>query len=230
MKYIAHAGGSYKKLNYPNTIEAFEYNYHKNGHRYFEFDLAKTTDAKDVLIHDWDKTLKKYFSLNKQPSYAEFMQAKLPHNMQPTDLDMLLKWANSKTDAVLVSDVKDQDNASLVKFVKKHYPKLLPRIIIQIFNFAQYEQIQKLGVQNIILTLYQIPQITDEEIIQFCVDKNLLGIAMPIARGKGKLPRKLANKGVAAYVHTVNTRSLEGELVKNGVRGIFTDHLKSKTK
>lgn len=51
--YNAHALGQYKGFLYTNSLEAFEQSYRK-GFRYFEADIAITSDQQYVLSHETD--------------------------------------------------------------------------------------------------------------------------------------------------------------------------------
>ncbi|MEA2088606.1 MAG: glycerophosphodiester phosphodiesterase family protein [Patescibacteria group bacterium] len=225
-KYIAHAGGEYKKLYYTNSLEALNYNYEK-GYRIFEVDISLTSDNKIVLIHDWKNTSKKYFSQNKIPSHKEFMSWKMNYGLTQIDLNTLIEWIKNKNNARIITDVKTKNNIKILKKISIKYPGIISRIIPQIYNFQEYDQISKMGYKNIILTLYRINN-SDKEILNFAKEKNILAITMPINRAKTELPKKILQLGIPTFAHTVNSKKKEKKLKNNYcVFGIYTDSLNS---
>jgi len=81
-----------------------------------------------------------------------------------------------------------------------------------------------MGFQRIILTLYK-GEYSDDEIIQFLRQNNLMAVTMPVSRALTKLPLELKKIHVKTYAHTINEHSLRKRLFNNGVFGIYTDKI-----
>lgn len=95
---IAHAGGATDEGRYSNSLTALDRSY-ALGIRWFEVDLAMTTDRKVVLLHDWDRAWRYWFGQSKPVTLAEFKAAKMRGGFKQATMDDLCRWIASKPDA-----------------------------------------------------------------------------------------------------------------------------------
>ena len=73
------------------------------------------------------------------------------------------------------------------------------------------------------MTLYKL-EATDEEILKFCKDTDLLAVTMYESKGFTDLPKRLSEIGIKSYVHTINDYNVYVKLRDNGVFGVYTDY------
>ena len=219
---ISHAAGSIYGYRNTNSMEALEESY-ENGFRLIEIDFDWTIDNKVVAIHDWTDTLRRLFMIEDRIlSLEEFKTLDTFQDLTLMDLDDLVSWLKVKKDAYIITDVKNK-NIEFLELIVKEYSDIQDQMIPQIYSFEEYDKVEDMGYDNIILTLYKT-EYTDEEIIEFTKDKKLFAITMPIERGYTELPMKLNLKDIPVYVHTVNDLYIFEELYENGVTGIYTDY------
>ncbi len=222
---IAHAGGAVRRQTYSNSLEALDFNYSR-GCRFFELDLEWTSDGELVLLHDWNANASRIFGNDFGGSWHDreaFLAARRLDGLTSLDLEVLVSWLEEHPDAVVVTDVK-WDNIKALKKMRSTVPGAEQRLVPQIYQFDQYPRVRELGFREIILTLYDITA-TDAEVVDFARTVELSAIAMPVTRAFGGLPSVLAEMGVPAVVHTVNSRHNARRLAELGVDGIFTDYL-----
>ena len=56
----------------------------------------------------------------------------------------------------IITDTKES-NVEILTFIQKKYPQVVKQIIPQIYQYDEWEAVNKLGYQQIILTLYKMP-------------------------------------------------------------------------
>jgi lipoteichoic acid synthase len=224
-KFIAHAGGGIGKLSYTNSRDALDANYNR-GHRFFEIDLNWTSDDKLVLIHDWQGAFRDLFPKAKigvAPSLQEFLRMKMKNNLTPISFSGLVEWLDAHPGARIVTDVKD-DNLRALKRIAEEHPKLLDRIIPQVYALEEYDPVWDMGYRNIILTLY-VKNYPDDQVLAFAQSQRPFGITMWAERAMGPLPKELEQMKIPVFAHTINSPEEQKKLEANGVSGIYTDFL-----
>lgn len=221
---VAHSGGRVKGLEYTNSREALDAS-HAAGFRWFELDLATTTDGKVVLVNNWGDTFETLFGATRgRRSHAEFMALKMTEGLTALDLQGLIAWLSAHPDAVVVTDVKDENGAVLSTIAKEH-AAFRDRFIPQIYQLEEYAQIAPLGFGAPILSTY-VSDATDDEILAFVKANPVRAVAMTPERAKASdLAKKLGEVNVPVYVHTVNDAAEREALAKLGVDGVYTDDL-----
>lgn len=70
-------------------------------------------------------------------------------------IDTLAQWMTQHDDVIIVTDIKE-NCVEGAKMIAERYPQLRDRFYIQIYNTQDYEAVSALGLQNIILTVYQM--------------------------------------------------------------------------
>lgn len=222
---VAHSGGLANGLDYTNSREALDAAY-AAGIRWFELDLSTTSDQHIVLVNNWGDGFEKLFPGTERGrrTHADFLKLKMAGGLTQMDLERLVEWLTAHPDAIVITDVKDENAAVLMRLAEKSAP-LLPRIVPQIFHFEEYDPIKAIGFPKLILSLYAMDA-TDDEVVEFVKTHPVHAVTMPAERAKdGVLAKRL---GVPVYAHTVNEKAELDALLAAGVDGVYTDKLSPK--
>ena len=224
---VAHAGGGINGKIYTNSLEALNQNV-KNGFLYFELDFSFTKDRRLVCIHDWKKSFKNTFGFwpKEKPTLANFesLVKNRSHHQQCT-LETLAEWMKQNTSAFIITDIKE-DNIQGLKIISEHIPGFATRIIPQIYDPNNYNKVKRMGYKQVIWTLYRYNG-TNDDVLEWSDKFNgPFAITMYTDRAISDLPRKLAERNIPTYVHTINTLEEMNKFVKDfGVTEIYTDFL-----
>lgn len=222
---IIHAAGEIDGIAGTNSMEALN-NCYFNGYRYIELDFNFTTDGHLVGVHDWERN---YFgtgyAFHGAMSYAEFQTLKIEGKYTPITMDALAKWLYSHPNTYIVTDIKDR-NVDGLYYIKQNYSYIMPQIMPQIYQEAEYEPVQLMGYQNIIYTLYMLTyseKTNTDEIVAFAATHPLYAITFSSELAVPDYISRLKAAGVKLYTHTVNTQ-VEADIYGSmGVDGVYTD-------
>ena len=136
---IAHAGAAIDGNIYTNSREAVE-NSIKNGRRYIEIDLIKTSDGHLVAAHDWERVNKMIGRKSDAPlSLKEFKNVKLMGKYSTMDMNDIRELFEKYPNWIMLSD-KIRD----VSRLRKELP-YTDRIIVQTFGLLDYFKALKEG-------------------------------------------------------------------------------------
>ena len=223
--YIIHAAGRYEGLVNTNSLEALQ-NAYDSGNRVVELDFNFTSDLQPICIHDWNHlSFSGYTGVT--PSLEEFMEGSIYSNFTPMSLDSVARFMRSHPDLYIVTDVKDY-NIYFAGIIKKNYPHLLDRFIIQVYSAEHYEDISKLGFPNIIFSLYKLDWATKtnpDYFVSFSKSHKVYGYTFPaeLCDIAGFVDGMLKTE-VPLFVHTVNDENKQKEYFDMGISGIYTDN------
>lgn len=223
--FIAHAGGAINHHTYTNSLEALNFNY-KKGFRFFEIDFSWTSDGELVAIHDWHESFNQSFYITEDteiPTEAEFLKLETKTGLSQLSLGDVLKWADKKGDAFIVTDIKD-DNINALRKISIDFKKFKNFIIPQVYTYNEYNETAMLGYSNIILTLYRM-KIEPSDVLRFSINNSPFAITMHWKVAQSGLAASLQKKHTRVYAHTVNNINLFVSLRKLGVFGIYTDEI-----
>ncbi len=225
-RLIAHAGGDFNGLKLTNSRQALDQSY-REGFRYFELDISKTSDGVPFLVHDWDygKTLIKKHDIPHPPTSKHVKGARSTFEL--LDLKKLAKWLRKHRDAYVITDIKD-NNLEILRLIQKRYPRLSRQIIPQIYKFDEYEQVRSMGYSSIILTLYRM-RASDDEVISFCYKNKLFGLTISSSRATSEFLKRCSLLDIPVYVHTINEIGLYSKYRSDGAYGIYTDYFQPDT-
>lgn len=239
-RMVAHAGGALEGERYLNSLEALEANYAR-GFRAFEVDLHWTGDGQLVLIHDWNRTLRRHFGTydpgwwerllarlrgrSPRPSLSEWLRMGRRAGITPLDAMGLGQWLRSHRDAVVITDVK-ADNLYALSELRKGFPGVAAQVVPQIFRFDEYDPVRGMGYQRIVLALYRMDEAEVRRVPDFAAGHDLAAVTLSRRRAlETDLAPRLAAAGVFVYAHTINDRSSLPRLAARGVQGVYTDVL-----
>lgn len=236
--FISHAFGKVDDCAYTNSLEAFENNYAK-GHRTFEVDLYLTRDKKVVLAHDWNHSAriqKQAWTEQMPPTEEEFKNSKIYNRFTPLSYSDLLRLMKDHPEIRIVTDTKYTDREHIeIEFrymvdtaVSLEMEDVLDRMIIQIYNEEMYQVVNRIHpFCSYIFTLYQRWDGSSEElenICKWCMNVGIDTITMPVNMYSKNIG-EIVGRGIKIYVHTVNNALEAKNLLKEGVRGLYTDSL-----
>ncbi|HEX3016157.1 MAG TPA: phosphatidylinositol-specific phospholipase C/glycerophosphodiester phosphodiesterase family protein [Desulfobacteria bacterium] len=236
---IAHALGSIENKRATNSLEAMAVNYEVNNMRIFETDLILTSDRKLVARHDWLAYLYKLlgeYSLKGKKSvpltYNEFIHLK-PHNkFEPMDFEMLANILKNHKDIYVITDtkltkpedIKEQFNI-IVDTATKVDPKILDRLIIQVYNEAMYKEVTSIyPFKNIIYAVYMNND-SEDKVTQFSQKNHIQVVAIPTNRVTPQFVAKLAKYNIKTIVHSVNTEEDQTVYKAMGAWAVYSDYL-----
>ncbi|NQU77569.1 sulfatase-like hydrolase/transferase [Candidatus Falkowbacteria bacterium] len=219
---IAHAGGGILGLTYTNSKEALERNY-SEGFRYFEMDFSWTLDDELVLIHDFKQTYKNLFGREDGVPYGLFFKnIKMKHELTQMNIEDLFYWIDNHQDARIVTDVKERNIEAMQYIAQADYSDYF---IVQVYNEKEIKIAEDLGYENIILTLYQA-NYDNDRVLDIAGKYDLFAITMNQERaGREGLAKKLNEKGVMVYLHTINDLEKLTDLRALGAGGFYTDFI-----
>lgn len=236
---VAHALGEIDGRTETNCKEALE-NSWGSGIRVVEADFSITKDGALVVRHDFDQN-SYYIAEQKvigdiQMTLERYQKEKINHRYTPLTAAQLIQLLNEYPDLYLVTDTKESNNLEVVKkqfqlFVDmaKNLERedVLDRVIPQIYNEEMYEVIKgTYPYENYIYTLYQTKNPDYEKIGNFCVANGIDVVTINYTAVKAENIKKLTNKGLHVYAHTVNRLLDYQGMLSAGVTGIYTDLLK----
>ena len=224
---VAHAGGGINGRTYTNSLDALNFNYEK-GFQYFELDFSFTKDNCLVCIHDWNESFKHSFDLTtkERPTLEAFtFLIKNKSLFEECTLKSLAIWMLEHPYAVIITDIKEK-NIDGLRRIAKALPNSKERVIPQIYQPENFSIVKSLKFKSVIWTLYRYTGST-EEVLQHCKEfYGSFAITMPIRRAKTELPKKLKEKNIPTYVHTINSEEEAMKyIVEYKISEVYTDFL-----
>ena len=230
---VAHALGGIDDKTYTNSEEALVLNYER-GFRVFEADFQLTKEGQLVLCHDWSQ----YRSIAGAPesgepmTYEEYKSQVIMGRYTPLTCEALMDLMSEYPDMYLITDTKDSNEivvkaqmSQLVWHAGKKDPKILDRIIIQLYSEEMLKYVMDVyPFSSVLITLYQFGH-TDEEVIDYCLSNNIKVVTIPESRMTPGFVSRLNEAGLCSFIHTINDTGRAGELLGTGVSGIYTDFI-----
>lgn len=237
---IAHAGGTYREKAYntfyTNSLEALQQNY-SMGHRVFEMDFYLTSDGKMAAVHDWDQfgymngvALSSDEWKNFQTFGSPVTDSRFTTMLIGDVLDQML----INKDMFLVTDTKSFEVSKeemITQFTEiyneamKRDPKLLNRIVPQVYNEDMFHSIQSIfKFPSVIYTLYAT-QSSAEAITQFANANPEIKV-ITMSTGDPRFGTEFfaslhaVNKKV--YTHTIHTYDELTKYSALGIDGFYT--------
>ena len=224
-KVIAHGGGSYKGYETTNSAEALN-NAITNGFKMIELDMELSSDHKIIMLHDWDRTAMHYYgrSFPKKLSQSSFMKLSVYGQLEVLTFDKLAAILEKNPDVRIVTDTKG-DNPELLAAIRDKYPDLVNRIIPQIYDYGQWQEVKDLGYKDIIFTLYAMARLDTEKLITFVKEHEIYAVTMPDYLAERGICRRLSDEGIVVYVHPVSNYEKALKFMEQGAYGIYSGTL-----
>ena len=230
--YIAHALGGINGETYTNSPDALLLNY-ALGHRVFEVDLTLTDDNHLVLAHDPPAWSQPTADQPQAFTRANFLSHLISDQYHSADLTQLLRLMQKYPDFYVVTDSKASDEPTvrrqfevLVQTAADLDPTLLDRFIIQIYHPTMLDWIMSIHPwRSVILTLYNYPDWTPENVLDFATTSGVKFITMWDNWVTADIMQLWQPAGIQVAAHTVNDLNSDQALRKLGVSVIYTDFL-----
>jgi len=217
--------GTWRSFLGSNSLEGLE-NCAEQGVRAVELDFNFTSDGKLVGIHNWSPEYADNIEMGVPLTYDEFMDSEIFWNFTPIDTSDVCDFLKNNEDTYIVTDIKDRFFEAL-SVIMSDCGEYADRIIVQIYETEQYDEVRRLGFDNVILTLYMLPweEKTDADfLIEFEKDHPLVAFtfAASLCDEKEFLDAMLASD-VPLFIHTVNGAEERQKYLDMGIDGIYTD-------
>ena len=224
-KLIAHAGGAVYGYRLTNSLDALNHSY-EEGFRFIEVDLNKTSDGELVLIHDWDSVSQRMLGRTGPCTLQEFQDCTVMAGMTLLTMADLLDWLADHPDCNIITDIKYEDNCAMLEMLAEQAGDQISQFIPQVFTYEEYDKIQEMGYDRVILTMYHLygKNMKTDELIQFARDKAPWAVTISESRLNQALLTALVDESVAVYAHTVNTVDAVDKWADYGLTGIYTDY------
>ncbi len=223
---ISHACGGINGKTYTNSKEALELAI-ENGHKVIEIDLALTADERLVAKHDWGK--------ETVPDYEEFMNTPIYYIYTALDAETILDTMYEHEDLYIVTDIKGNNDYLKRAFTvlvdtakKKGMEEVLDRFVIQIYYESNYDMILQIHpFKNWIYTLYASGERDLNRVAQFCLEKDIHVVTMPVGWIKDKeYICVFRDMNIKVYTNTINDFDTLSDFKNRGVYGFYTDYVK----
>ena len=226
---IGHALYGINNESYGNCLECLEEGY-KKGIRLIEADFLFTSDNDLVLNRRWK---------NKIMTSDKFLKTKAFKKYTSLNISMLLEKMMEYKDIYVIIDTKEDEYGKSVYSVYERIieeagkvdDSLPERFIPQYYNYEMFYKLKNIyDFKYDMVTLYKWPYLDINMIVNFCIQKDIDAITIPIWTYNDNIFTKenwqsLRDSNIKVYVHTINDPE-EYDLLKiSGVDGIYTDFL-----
>ena len=227
---IAHAGGTFNKMDHTNSKEAVD-NYLMSTVddeiRVIELDFDYTSDDKLVCSHLYsDKGFKEV------PTYEEYMSYN-KDGYTTMDINDVIKYMEDNKNLYIMVDTKvenhtDKTIVDIAKdMINNMNDELINRLIFQLYIPNQKKEMIKLynfKEENLVLSLYKgYPMIN--ETLRDAYKYNFSVILFNKKFFKDDELQRLVNKNFVTVVYTVNKQTDKDNLINKGVSIFITDNL-----
>lgn len=222
-KWIAHAGGDFDGIGYPNFQEALDHNYSK-GFRYFELDILETSDGHFVAAHDWKHWKNRARYEGDIPvSLAIFMENPPLEKYTPMDMKAINEWFAKHPDAVLITDKINKPKQFAEQFIDKS------RLMMELFSFTAIEEAANLGIKEILMNEVLASELGGD-IPKALSEKGVGGMSVSVksVARQPDLYRALKASGIKVYAYHIGGHGLKDEafMARYGldlVYGLYAD-------
>ena len=232
MDYIIHAGGEIDEISGTNSLNALQNSFY-NGYRFIEMDFSFTSDRRLVCVHDWETD---FFRMNKPVglvlSSEEFKNQKIIGIYDTLTVEELSSWLRNHGDVYIITEIKNE-NIEGLRYINENCGDIKNRLIVQIYNENEYDEVKKMGYDNIIYTLYALTyaEKTDTSAISdFVKSHDIAAIAFSDELVSENYINGLKESGARLFVHTINDKNRFEELKAMGISGIYSDVFKENLK
>lgn len=224
-KVIAHGGGVWKGMETTNSVEALNAAI-MNGYKMIELDMELSSDQKVIMLHDWDRTAMHYYgaSFEQKISQSKFLNLTVYGSLEVLTFEKLAKIMAKNQDFKIITDTKG-DNLVLLTKISEAYPNLVSRIVPQIYDYDQWNDVEALGYTDIILTLYAMPDLNVEKLVSFVQDHSIYAVTMPDYLAEKGYCSQLSKKGIVVYVHPLSSLEDAKQFIKMGAYGVYSGTL-----
>jgi glycerophosphoryl diester phosphodiesterase len=223
---VAHALGGIGGYPYTNSLEAFECNYAR-GFRWFEVDLALTSDGELVCFHPGNESLAGLPKPIGQLTMAELVGKRYAGRYPLRRFAELLSATEAAGDVVLVTDTKTWSAPMLETFQRAALAAAPRRTRFALQSYGEQDIANVKAVAaavhgEVLLTLY-MSGADDEQVEQLVKAHGVMAVVADMRRFTPWLADRLHHLGVPVLVHTINDHRDVARLARAGADGFYTD-------
>jgi glycerophosphoryl diester phosphodiesterase len=208
---VANSLGAVDGSSHAGALEALQCN-HKRGFRWFEVDVAVTSDGKLVCFNRQDK---KGTGLPKP--IHELTVAVVDEANRLGDVVLVLdtrRWSKKTSQAVGRAIRESEDGPHAARFVLQAYSKK---------DLGVVDKLAKQIDASVLLNLHQMGA-DDAQVVTMAAQHRVLAVLAGVQRFTPWLAERLHERDIPILVNTVNEHKDVLELTRAGADGFFTDH------
>lgn len=223
---VAHGMGGIDGVRTSNSIEALHCNY-KRGFRWFELDLATTSDGELMCFHKGDERLAGLPQNISDLSVADVEGKKYAGRYPITRLSKLLEETNRLGDVVLLLDTEgwsDRMEQALSRTLG-YGPKRSTRVVLQAYREKDLKSLTALAKEldaGILLNLQQTA-VDDAKVEELVKKTSPIAVVASTERFTPWLAERLNAVNTPVLVHTINEHKDIVSLTRAGASGFYTD-------
>jgi glycerophosphoryl diester phosphodiesterase len=223
---IAHGLGGIDGLRNTNSLEALRCNY-KRGFRWFDVDVAATSDDEPVAFHKGDEKSAGLSQPISSLPITEVEGKKYAGRYPITRLSKLLDETDQLGDVVLVFDTAgwSERMEHALSRTLGYGPKHSTRFILQVYREKDLSSISRLGKEvgaGILINLHQ-SEADDAKVEEMAKKASPLAVVTSTERFTPWLAERLHAINTPVLVQTVNDHRDIVSLTRAGADGFYTD-------
>ena len=200
------------------------------GFRWFEVDLAMTSDAVVVCFHEDHGRDIGLATLIGEISVADFLERRFAARYELMTFRRLLEEMVRHPETYLITDTKrlsPEILASIESEVDAVDAALRQRIVVQIYHrdelgFVLDAEARSGRFAGVIFTLYQTP-VSNDELVEFVAATGMKWVTASDRRFSAELAHRLHSLDGRIFVHTLNSRDRIADFRLAGADGFYTD-------
>ena len=222
-RVIAHGGGTALGYKTTNSLEAVQQSI-EAGYTLIELDMLITADDEIVMAHDFGSSWTRQYmgvKFKERPTAEEYLSNKIYGFLTPMSFDMLTDVLDEHPDVRIVTDCKE-NAVELLSLIARKYPHYIANIVPQIYDYYQYEQVKRLGYEDIIFTLYTMNYMDYDRLLAFIKEKELLAVTGGVDYTYKEVAYRLAEDDVCVYMHPLNDFDDANALIEKGIYGVYS--------
>lgn len=238
---ITHALGGLDGYTYLNSRESF-INHYDKGCRFFEVDLAQTSDGVWVCRHNWKEPMGQWEGDKKKVlSAEEFLNTPIYGKYTPMSFEDLLKLLDEYPDAFVTIDSKQYSVRNYQRTLEDYaqYREIainaglehtLGQIIPELYNSAMYSGTTLVyKFPAYLYSLWQEYSIEElNDIADFCQANQIQAVSLYCEYWSEDVQKIFDERDILVYIYTINDEEKAREYVKAGAKGVCTDTLISE--
>jgi glycerophosphoryl diester phosphodiesterase len=223
---VAHALGGIDGVRNTNSIEALRCNY-KRGFRWFEVDVAATSDGELMCFHKGDEKLAGLPQRISNLAAADVEGKKYAGRYPITRLSALLSDTDRLGDVVLLVDTEGWSGRmeQALSRTLGYGPRHSTRIVLQAYREKDLSSITALSKEigaGVVLNLHQT-EVNDAKVEELVKKAAPLAVVASTERFTPWLAERLHAINTPILVHTINDHREIVSLTRAGADGFFTD-------
>ena len=243
-RLIYHACGGIDGISYTNSREAMEATL-ADGNTLVEVDFLFTEDGQLICLHKWIDMLPvwKYKELKReykgkedqipetQYTLDQFLKKKVKGKFTGLTASDIISYLEENPDLYIIVDTKEPDLSRVIGELLRlcgYQPELADRLVIQLYDRGQKEEILKLYPfrdDNFLFTCYKFDPLRVEEILALCAEERIGVVTVSHGSWEAETVNLFLERGIVLFEHTLNLPENVEISLNKGIYGFYTDFL-----